>query len=143
MLNPTTERLHCDDCKTVICRLVPKPDGEYKYDYRVDYDGLQEYFHIKESIWNTVAKPQECLCIRCLETRLGWELESKDFTDTPCNDIHRYEASETMQDRVLRGNPNRTFTLNHHTVTASIPSCYYYWRSGDVLIAVHGMRPNF
>lgn len=126
MMDSKTQRLHCDDCKIPICRSVPKPNGEYRYSVQVDDDGLREYFHIENDVWNTVVKPQECLCIYCLEHRLGRELESKDFTDTPCNDIHRFEASETMQDRVLRGNPNRTFTLNRHMVICDVPYCYDY-----------------
>lgn len=143
MFDSKTQQLYCDDCQTLIGLPPPNPDREYKNAIRVHSEGLREYFHIKNDVWGTVAKSHECLCIRCLEERLGRELESEDFTDTPCNDVHRFIVSGLMRDRVLRGNPDRTFTLNHDLILIDTWRCYQYWRLGDALVMVHGMLPNF
>jgi hypothetical protein len=71
-------------------------------DCKVDtgLDGIAEYFHVHEKVWNTALGQPDAptdrfvpglsdagfLCIECLERRLGRELNASDFSDAPIND---------------------------------------------------------
>jgi hypothetical protein len=48
-----------------------------------------EYYMIKDSLWRKVGmKPNGgCLCVGCIESRLGRKLKAKDFTSVMMNDI--------------------------------------------------------
>lgn len=61
---------------------------------------INEYYMIKDEVWNTVANQFEMLCIRCLEQRLGRYLVSTDFLDCPLNEKGFCTKSLRLQDRL-------------------------------------------
>lgn len=42
-----------------------------------------EVYTVRESVWNKAGSPSGCLCISCLEKRIGRRLKPKDFRDDP------------------------------------------------------------
>lgn len=66
-MNITAETFHCIDCG----------------DCTVE---KQEYYMVKRSIWrDAVPEHKGMLCISCLETRMGRELNREDFLLVPVN----------------------------------------------------------
>jgi len=50
------------------------------------HKGRWEYYMVQNELWNAAKMQQVCLCVGCLEKRIGRELTSEDFTDVPIND---------------------------------------------------------
>lgn len=48
-----------------------------------------EWYHVHPEVWEQTGLGIDdgCLCIGCLETRLGRTLTRADFTDAPVNDL--------------------------------------------------------
>ena len=57
-------------------------------DCGVDTTKIDEYYGVRDEVW-LEANPADfgILCIGCLETRLGRQLNRADFTDYPINRI--------------------------------------------------------
>lgn len=53
-------------------------------DCKVDTLKIGEYYMINDTTW-PLRRNGGMLCIGCLETRLGYKLQSRDFTDAPIN----------------------------------------------------------
>jgi hypothetical protein len=59
----------------------------------------QEVYVVHDKVWRKAGNPPGCLCIGCLEKRLGRHLTRKDFKlDEPFNSP-MMEASERLRDR--------------------------------------------
>jgi hypothetical protein len=50
-----------------------------------------EWYVVTDEVWEAagMARFDGCLCIGCLEGRLGRELTADDFSDAPLNDLSR------------------------------------------------------
>ena len=59
-----------------------------------------EYYMVHNHIWNACVNDKCMLCITCLETRLGRELNSYDFTTAPINYI--FDKSVILRDRMSK-----------------------------------------
>jgi hypothetical protein len=52
-----------------------------------------EYFMVHDHVWTSVAgKYDGMLCVGCLESRLGRELTTEDFTDAPINSMTKWDT---------------------------------------------------
>jgi hypothetical protein len=58
-----------------------KLEGRPENGIELHFDEHSEVYHLKESVWEAagMAPYGGCLCIRCVETRLGRQLQPKDF----------------------------------------------------------------
>ena len=65
-------------------------------------DSNTEAYYVKPSVWRAARMEDDggCLCIGCLEKRLGRELTPRDFPEHPFN---RMPGTERLQKR--RGTP--------------------------------------
>lgn len=70
-------------------------------DCEVDTNKINEYYMVHREIW-LQANPvfDGMLCVGCLETRLGRQLSSSDFTDFPVNKPWFDSKSERLLDRL-------------------------------------------
>lgn len=65
-----------------------------------------EHYMVHNHVWDSVAEAEvHFLCIGCLETRLGRELWSGDFTHFWINLIDKNGKSERLDDRLARSSP--------------------------------------
>lgn len=63
----------------------------------VDTLWLKEYYMIHKKLWLTVNSDDDgMLCIGCVESRLGRELNASDFTDAPVNSLDFGRKSERL-----------------------------------------------
>jgi hypothetical protein len=46
-----------------------------------------EYYTVHDAVWADAGMGDGCLCIGCLESRLGRRLHRADFTSAPVNDL--------------------------------------------------------
>lgn len=73
-------------------------------DCGVDTDSLDEYFMVRDELWETVVTGTDGkLCVGCLEARLGRSLAAADFTDLDVNTSDRLARSARLRDRLARG----------------------------------------
>ncbi len=70
-------------------------------DCKVDTSQIDEYYMVSDKVWNSVCEAG-MLCIGCLETRVGRELNKDDFTECPLNSDNLLGASERLKDRLTR-----------------------------------------
>jgi hypothetical protein len=68
----------------------PRPPDTSKYachDCGTDTLEILEYYMVYDNLWQeaTEKKVKGCLCIGCLETRLGRQLTNVDFINAPVN----------------------------------------------------------
>lgn len=66
-------------------------------------DGEREHYMVHNSVWaQSGLKPEGgCLCILCLEARIGRKLMRVDFTDVPLNNPDLYgNFSQRLLDRL-------------------------------------------
>lgn len=63
---------------------------------------LAEYYMVKHEVWaeTGLAEGAGCLCIGCLEERLGRILNTGDFLDVPVNYDPDLPRSPRLQDRL-------------------------------------------
>ena len=57
-----------------------------------------EYYMVHDEIWEHAGVGKSDLCIGCLETRIGRQLQPDDFAEVPVNDGHR--ASDRLLNRL-------------------------------------------
>jgi hypothetical protein len=50
---------------------------------------------LTDEVWHQAGGADYCLCIACLEGRLGRELRRDDFTAVPVNDDHPTDSART------------------------------------------------
>jgi hypothetical protein len=62
-----------------------------------------EVYVVKDSIWERAGNPSGCLCVGCLEKRLGRRLKPKDFP--PAEPLNWFPASPRLASRMKRGAP--------------------------------------
>jgi hypothetical protein len=62
-----------------------------------------EYYMIHDYLWKIANNKHEdgFLCVGCIEERLGRQLNKKDFTDYPINDINSWKKSERLKSRLI------------------------------------------
>jgi hypothetical protein len=61
-----------------------------------------EFYMVHNSVWEDARMgPRGCLCIGCLEARLGRELVPADFTDVPINEAHPWDSPRLRARRGL------------------------------------------
>lgn len=62
-----------------------------------------EYYMVHDELWNKHFEGKGMLCISCLETRVGRELNADDFTDAPVNNIRfiPWKASDLLTMRLM------------------------------------------
>jgi hypothetical protein len=48
---------------------------------------VTEYFMVRDKTWRKARMKRGCLCVGCLEARLGRKLKAADFIDVPMNDL--------------------------------------------------------
>jgi hypothetical protein len=71
-------------------------------DCRVDTIGVREFYRVHDSV-RPLAELGGCLCIGCLEERIGRRLTPADFTDAP---INRFGGSSArLRSRLGRDEP--------------------------------------
>jgi hypothetical protein len=67
---------------------------------------LNEWYMVQDSVWRAAGMGPEggCLCIGCLEERLGRMLTPDDFTDCKLNDLNKSDgsASSRLRKRLTR-----------------------------------------
>jgi hypothetical protein len=61
-----------------------------------------EYYMVHNHLWDACVNEKCMLCIACLETRFGRELNSDDFTTAPIN--YRFPKSKLLEDRMKKIN---------------------------------------
>ena len=71
-------------------------------DCKVDTSEIDEYYMLKDDIWATIAKPNEDLCIGCLEERLRRKLNRADFFDCLLNGGGGFRQSSRLINRLSR-----------------------------------------
>lgn len=66
-----------------------------------------ECYMVTNDVWAAAGNPQGCLCIGCLERRIGRQLTRADFTDAMMNDLAITDVdyawswrSERLRDRL-------------------------------------------
>ena len=67
----------CADCAVDTLITVLKGHG----------DARAEFYMVHDHVWEFAGLDSSCLCIGCLEARLGRQLHSGDFTSAPVNDL--------------------------------------------------------
>lgn len=72
-------------------------------DCRVDVNEIDEWYMVHDEVWRSAGLDPsidvvgEFLCISCLETRLGRELTTLDFTDAPVNKPWPYHSERLLK----------------------------------------------
>lgn len=61
-----------------------------------------EYFMIHRPLWESIAVPNDILCIGCTEARLGRELRADDFKEMQPTGWRRDLISDRMWERMHR-----------------------------------------
>jgi len=59
-----------------------------------------EYYMVDDAIWQANGVGNGMLCIGCLESRIGYKLQSSDFSDVPINNGGAGVKSERLQKRL-------------------------------------------
>jgi hypothetical protein len=69
--------------------------------------GLGEWYMVRDELWAAAGMTPDggCLCIECLEARLGRQLDRSDFTDASVNDPDG-RCSLRLRDRLQRAGPS-------------------------------------
>jgi hypothetical protein len=67
---------------------------------KVTYTDKCEVYMVKESIWERAGAPDGCLCIACLEKRLGRKLKPKDLP--PDESLNLLPATPRLASRMKR-----------------------------------------
>jgi hypothetical protein len=69
-----------------------------------DLSTFNEYYMVKNDIWNAAIKDKKdlerMLCIQCLENRLGRKLSRVDFPDFPINNDPKFQRTTKLQSRL-------------------------------------------
>jgi hypothetical protein len=75
-------------------------DGKYD----VNLTDQSEVYTVRDSVWKAAGlEPYGgCLCVGCLEKRIGRKLKPKDFTDHTFNNL-RMPCTDRLRDRRGRG----------------------------------------
>jgi hypothetical protein len=63
------------------------------------YTDNQELYSVSDRVWRKAGNPRGCLCIGCLEARLGRRLLPKDFPKGDPFNFPWFPASERLRDR--------------------------------------------
>lgn len=63
-------------------------------------DVVGEYYMVRNEVWESCGPKYGCLCVGCLEVRLGRTLCRDDFTDVPVNTDQDRCRSERLCDRL-------------------------------------------
>jgi len=72
-------------------------------DCRVDTGKIGEFYFVYSHIWHdAVGSYCGMLCIGCLESRIGRELDSRDFTSAYINSISFSPKSDRLLGRLTR-----------------------------------------
>ncbi len=52
------------------------------------HTAADDYYMVTDTLWQTVhSRDQGMLCLSCLQSRMGRELQSSDFIDAPVNQL--------------------------------------------------------
>ena len=77
--------------------------------------GKWEYYMVRPEVWSKSGLTAGFLCVGCLETRLGRELQAVDFTDAPVNDPTPWDtprlAVRRRQRRLVRYRATELFPI--------------------------------
>jgi hypothetical protein len=65
-----------------------------------DLGTRREYYMVRDEVWAAAGAPEGCLCIACLEQRIGRQLDHADFTDAPVNRNVRPNTSRRLISRL-------------------------------------------
>lgn len=65
-----------------------------------------EYYMVHDELWNKHVKGKGMLCIACLESRIGRELNSSDFPNIIINDVGTvpWKVSDLLTKRIKNKN---------------------------------------
>ena len=66
----------------------------------VDTGEIGEYYMVIDRLWDRYGPTDGCLCIGCLETRMGRRLQPDDFKDIALNTKPDRYRSERLSDRL-------------------------------------------
>jgi hypothetical protein len=69
----------------------------------VDTRELGEYYMVADKVWNRYGPASGCLCIGCLEDRMGRQLRRGDFKDIPLNTDPEQHRSDRLRNRLGLG----------------------------------------
>jgi hypothetical protein len=107
----------------------------------VNTSEIGEYYMVTDAIWDAHGPADGCLCIGCLENRMGRRLRPDDFITAPANSAHERQ-SERLRDRLgVTTSPQPVGTLHpqvsisHGDVSALVdekiaPLILALWRAG-------------
>ena len=62
-----------------------------------------EWYMIRDALWSAAGMTPDggCLCIECLENRIGRQLNYTDFADVPVNDPNRLCSPREAEDGIV------------------------------------------
>jgi hypothetical protein len=92
----------CVDCGVATVTCAAPPHTPCSPEYGCAHDGTWEWYMLTDEIWALIGDP-DCLCIGCVEKRLGRPLNASDFADLPINDPHRYDTPRLAAARSRTG----------------------------------------
>ncbi len=81
----------CVDCDQATVSCSAPPFTPCSPEYNCAHDGTWEWYMLTDEVWALIGNP-DCLCIGCVEKRLGRPLNAGDFADLPINEPHRYDT---------------------------------------------------
>lgn len=64
------------------------------------FDGVNEYYSVLDTIWDTYGAGRGMLCIGCLESRIGRTLRPMHFSSAPINAIAILHGSDRIKERI-------------------------------------------
>ena len=98
--NPMPE---CVDCGVntspgnVYRKITDNPNGTSEWEMDLLIDERSEWYAVYDRIWRKAGNPDGCLCIGCLEVRIGRKLTPLDFH--PNDKINRMVGTPRLLDR--------------------------------------------
>jgi len=83
-------------------------------DCRQDTSAMREFYFVHTELWlGAVGSKDGMLCIGCLETRIGRELTSSDFTSAYINRPGWGAQSARLLNRLTRGATTLGYAVGH------------------------------
>jgi hypothetical protein len=66
---------------------------------KVEINNRSEVYQVKSKLWKAAGSPEGCLCIGCLETRLGRTLNRTDFDPNHAFNQNQIPGTERLMSR--------------------------------------------
>jgi len=69
-------------------------------DCGINTKDIEEYYMVKDHIWESYGSRNGMLCIGCLEKRMSRQLNPDDFSDCPLNHSDLWKKSSRLLNRL-------------------------------------------